>query len=197
MRVVPRNARRNTGGKKACQSFCKLSFRQSSDHEFFWRWSSFGCLIAKILSPWLGDIVDSGIGLSCRPASLCSLADRYDNPMPESTISPRQGLRVWLLDSDKFFFSICNLRKLPKNVVFVWAKTLIWPLYCKGQRPWRLKNRPPTAGKRQEDAMTMMLHPSDLRCTLHCYWAKQHSSDLLFTLWARQCHCELHCNLLS
>jgi hypothetical protein len=34
-------------------------------------------------------VVDSGIGLSYRPASLCSLADRYDNPMPESTLSPK------------------------------------------------------------------------------------------------------------
>ncbi len=44
----------------------------------------------QIFSPWLhgGDLVDSGIGFSCRPASLCSLAGRYDNPVPESTISP-------------------------------------------------------------------------------------------------------------
>ncbi len=33
------------------------------------------------------DIVDSGIGLLYRPASLRSLADQYDNPMPESTLS--------------------------------------------------------------------------------------------------------------
>ncbi len=48
----------------------------------------------QILSPWLGDIIDSGMGLSYRPASLCSLAGRYDNPMSESTISPSQGLRI-------------------------------------------------------------------------------------------------------
>jgi hypothetical protein len=40
---------------------------------------------AKFIVPEWGDIVDSGIGLSYRPASLCSLADRLDNPMPEST----------------------------------------------------------------------------------------------------------------
>ncbi len=46
---------------------------------------------SQILSSWLGDIVDSGIGLSYRPAtSLCSLTDRYDNPIPESSISPSQ-----------------------------------------------------------------------------------------------------------
>ncbi len=52
--------------------------------------------IAKFLIPDLGDIVDSTIGLSYRPDSLCSLAGRCDNPMPESTISPSQGLRIWL-----------------------------------------------------------------------------------------------------
>ncbi len=39
----------------------------------------------------MGDIVDSGIGFSYRPASLCSLAGRYDNPMPESTVCPQSG----------------------------------------------------------------------------------------------------------
>ncbi len=39
----------------------------------------------------MGDIVDSGIGLSNRPASLCNLAGRYDNPMPESTLSSQSG----------------------------------------------------------------------------------------------------------
>jgi hypothetical protein len=33
-------------------------------------------------------IDDSGIELSYRPASLCSLAGLYDNPMPELTLSP-------------------------------------------------------------------------------------------------------------
>ncbi len=47
---------------------------------------------SQIHSPWLGDKVDSGIGLSYRPASLCSqLAGRYDNPLPESTIFSQSG----------------------------------------------------------------------------------------------------------
>jgi len=50
----------------------------------------------KILSLWPGYIVDCGIGLSLRPAKLHWLAGRYDNPMPESTISPSGGLRIWL-----------------------------------------------------------------------------------------------------
>jgi hypothetical protein len=41
---------------------------------------------SQIFSPCPGDIVHSGIGLPYRPASLCSLADRYDNPMPELTL---------------------------------------------------------------------------------------------------------------
>jgi hypothetical protein len=32
-----------------------------------------------------------------RPTRRHRLAGRYNNPMPESTISPRQGLRIWLL----------------------------------------------------------------------------------------------------
>jgi hypothetical protein len=47
-----------------------------------------------ILSPGLGDIVDSGIGFTYRPASLCNLAGPYNYPMPESTLSPSQGLRI-------------------------------------------------------------------------------------------------------
>ncbi len=51
----------------------------------------------KIHSPRLRDKVASGKGFAYRPVRLCSLAGRYDNPMPEpeSTLSPRQGLRVW------------------------------------------------------------------------------------------------------
>jgi hypothetical protein len=44
---------------------------------------------SQILCPWMGDIVDSGVGLSASP---CSLAGQYGNPMIESTISPSQGL---------------------------------------------------------------------------------------------------------
>jgi hypothetical protein len=46
--------------------------------------------VAKFFVPDREDKVDSGIGLSYRAASLCSMADRYDYPMPESTISPSQ-----------------------------------------------------------------------------------------------------------
>ncbi len=43
---------------------------------------------SQVHSPWVGDIVDS---LSYRPTTLCSLADQYDNPVPESALSPQSG----------------------------------------------------------------------------------------------------------
>ncbi len=48
-----------------------------------------GTSVAKFIVPDWGDKVDSGIGLSYRPARrLHRLAGRYDHPMPESTLSP-------------------------------------------------------------------------------------------------------------
>jgi hypothetical protein len=44
---------------------------------------------AKFIFPDRGDKVNSGIGLSYRPARLHRLASRYDNLMPESTIFPK------------------------------------------------------------------------------------------------------------
>ncbi len=42
--------------------------------------------VAEFIDPWLGDKVNSGIGLSHRPAN------RYDNSMPELTLSPQSGI---------------------------------------------------------------------------------------------------------
>ncbi len=50
---------------------------------------------SRTRSPWLGDKVNTGIGLY-RPARLHRQAGRCDIPMPESTISPSQGLPVWI-----------------------------------------------------------------------------------------------------
>jgi hypothetical protein len=47
----------------------------------------------QIHSPRLGDIVDYGIRLSYWSPSLCILAGRYDNPVPESTIYPQSGTK--------------------------------------------------------------------------------------------------------
>jgi len=41
---------------------------------------------SQILSPWLGDMANSGKGLLYRPARLHRPAGRGDNPIPESTI---------------------------------------------------------------------------------------------------------------
>ncbi len=87
-------------------SFPSFSFYSRQQHIFQHEMFSTTCsqiplllfqLNSIILSPWLGDIVDSGIGLSYRPAMLHRLEGWYDNPLPESTISPSQGLRIMLL----------------------------------------------------------------------------------------------------
>ncbi len=49
-----------------------------------------------ILSLWLGDIADTGIGLPYPPASLCRMAGRYDNPMQIRLYPASQGLSTWL-----------------------------------------------------------------------------------------------------
>ncbi len=51
--------------------------------------------VGEFIDPWLGDKVNSGIGLLYRPASLCSLACRCDNLMPELTISSCQGWGIY------------------------------------------------------------------------------------------------------
>jgi hypothetical protein len=43
-----------------------------------------------------GNKVDSGKGWSYRPTRLHMLAGWYDKPMPYSTLSPSQRLRIWL-----------------------------------------------------------------------------------------------------
>ncbi len=51
--------------------------------------------VAKFRVPDWREKVDSFKELSYRPARLHRLAVRYDNPMPESTLSPSQGLWIW------------------------------------------------------------------------------------------------------
>ncbi len=46
--------------------------------------------VAEFIDPWLGDKVDSGIGLSYRPASICSLAGRQPYARVDF-IPPSQG----------------------------------------------------------------------------------------------------------
>ncbi len=56
----------------------------------------------KILSPWLGHIVDPSIEFSHRPVSLCSsLAGWCGNPMPCSRLYPPcQRLKIWPLEGN-------------------------------------------------------------------------------------------------
>jgi hypothetical protein len=51
----------------------------------------FNITVAEFIDPDWGDNVNSGIGLSYRPARLHGLPARYDNPMPELTSSPSHG----------------------------------------------------------------------------------------------------------
>ncbi len=71
---------------------------------------------AELIGPWLGDKVNSSIGLSYRPASPCSLAGRYDNPMPE--------LSYWLAGP-------CGLVRQPyARVDFISGIGLSYQLAC-------------------------------------------------------------------
>ncbi len=67
---------------------------------------------SRILSPWLGEIVDSV--LSCWPTSICSLAGWYGNPMPDSTIFHSQRLSIWLLIYEAVWLqALARTRKNP------------------------------------------------------------------------------------
>ncbi len=48
--------------------------------------------VVEFIDPWLGDKVNSDKGLSYRPARLHVQAGRYDNRMPELTLSPQSGI---------------------------------------------------------------------------------------------------------
>ncbi len=49
-------------------------------------------IVEQYIDPDWGDKVNSGIGLLYRPARLHRLADRYDNSVPELTVSPVMDL---------------------------------------------------------------------------------------------------------
>ncbi len=77
---------------------------------------------SQILSPWPGDIVDSGIGLSYRSASLCSLAGWYENPLPESTLSLQSGTMNMATDSESQQSTIAQQQYLTG---IVWKKSRV------------------------------------------------------------------------
>jgi hypothetical protein len=65
--------------------------------------------VVKFIVPDWGDKVNSGIGLSCRPARLHRLAGRYGNLTPETTITPSQATVLWM--------------KTSRNVCLAYGKT--------------------------------------------------------------------------
>jgi hypothetical protein len=67
----------------SCMLLCDMSF--------FLKHRGYGNPSAEFKDPDWNDTVNFGIGLLYRPARLHGLAGWYDNPMPESTLSPSQG----------------------------------------------------------------------------------------------------------
>jgi hypothetical protein len=58
---------------------------------------SFRTPVAEFKDPWLGDKVNSGIGLSYRPAShVASVPVQQNNPLPELTLPPYRDLWIRL-----------------------------------------------------------------------------------------------------
>ncbi len=71
-------------------------------------------------------VVDSGIGLSYRPAPrLHRLAGRYDNPMPELTLSPQSGVD-FISPVRIYEFGYCSRSRQWRRVVVParWLKNL-------------------------------------------------------------------------
>ncbi len=76
---------------------------------------------------------DSGIGLSYRPvARLHKLACRYDNPMPESTISSSRGPRIWALVLPWKIWTMCSAGIFQQSM----GARNRWA----GRAPWKFKN---------------------------------------------------------
>jgi hypothetical protein len=72
--------------------------------------------------------------LSYRPARLHRLAGRYDNPLPKWTLSPSQGLRIWLQDFSKGIIT-SHKRFLKKNTVKNFGKHF----FSKGPYSFRIR----------------------------------------------------------
>ncbi len=71
--------------------------------------------VAKFLVSDGRDIVDSGIGLSYRPATQHRLESRYDNSMPESTKSPQSGIKNLASDDHHNYLHKYSKRSLGIN----------------------------------------------------------------------------------
>ncbi len=60
---------------------------------------------------------DAGIWLSYQPISICYRTGQYDNPMPQSTLSPQPGTMNWA--SDQYFTYTCKISLKSKELRFV------------------------------------------------------------------------------
>ncbi len=67
--------------RKTCNSYCV-----TCSHRLCIIESSSQIVSSQILSPWLGDIVNWGMGLSSRPTKIHRLAGRCNIPMPWSRL---------------------------------------------------------------------------------------------------------------
>ncbi len=79
---------------------------------------------SQIHSSLLGDKVDYGIGLSYRPAILCSLTGRYDSQMLLSTLSPQAGAPKCQHEMFPFVSVVCSTISICCSFVYIINYTL-------------------------------------------------------------------------
>ncbi len=109
--------RQHPGAERAAQLF---TAGYSTQHCPSWYLTTYGTtLVAKVICPWMGDKVESGIGCRSGPPGYITyrLAGRYDKPMPESTLSPIQGLWIWILTTYDSISS--QIHMSPKGGIYV------------------------------------------------------------------------------
>ncbi len=100
---------------------------------------------SQMHSPWLRDIVDSGIGLSYRPASLCSLAGLYDfiSPVRDYEFGHRYLILSTSIEeqckcqtvpgaSYKFYYTFCAYEYYLAHVFFIIVLRR-WVSHCLAQ----------------------------------------------------------------
>ncbi len=86
---------------------CRMLIMNNDQSQFHCNYHVIILYCSQIHSPLLGDLVDSCIGLSYRPAIL---AGRYDSPMSESNLSRQTGTMNFapIRDFSKYTFKEVN-----------------------------------------------------------------------------------------
>jgi hypothetical protein len=163
----------------------------------------------QILSPWLKDIADSGIGMSHQPPRLHRLAGRYDNPLPESDICPQsETTNCYCSPVEKYnttsgFWPRVRARAL-RAPVFLGSLPRPSQLRCSPKIKYKLfqetKCLPSGPNSDRQGHIFFhwaQLHPTELRCTLMSYavppWTTLHPIELMAMLHPTK----LCCTLLS